>query len=780
MHRRQEAQSLREVLLQLARARGGAGAETPVARLVTELASPWVDACHRDKFGNLWLIRKPRREASGPRIMLAAHMDEIGWLVSGIENGGFLRLRPLGGPDVATYLGHEVVVENREGQSFPGIVGTKPPHITRADEYRRFPDVEALFVDVGMGEAEVRKHIQIGDIVYPAVEPWEVGDGRVTSKSLDNRASVATVLWALRLLQGRDTGAEVVAVATTQEELGMRGARTAATGIEPDLAIALDVGFGLQPGVDRWTGLKLGKGPALTAGPNIHPGLRQALLDTARRIRVETQVEVAAGSTGTDAWMIQVASEGIPTALLSLPLRYMHSAAELVDVGDLEESARLLAEFIASIGPEWRRSRPRWLTGGAETEAKGGIHAEAVHEGEGEDDGPCGADSADDANHAGEKPSAGEPRAEESSAEQSARLASRLSKIALPAAERGLAHRLVSNLADLSELRGTSGAEAPVRDWILDHLPEGVDEVFIDSMGNILVARGLGRPGPRVMVDAHMDEVGLIVQGVDEDGLLHIDQIGGIDPRVLPAQRVLVGPRALPGVIGNKPIHLRKGEERSRAPQYDNLYVDIGAKDKDAAEKLVQPGETITFATRFDVMGDGLVKGKALDDRGGCAILLELLAEDWPFPFFAAFTVQEEVGLRGAQVAAQQILPDIGVALETTICADLPDVPDHGQATRLGAGPAISFQDRASVADRGLVELIQKAAAGEGIPWQWRRTLGGGNDAGAIQQRAGGARTCSISIPCRYIHTPACLLAVTDMVNTYRLARAFLRALPAE
>ncbi|MBE3577732.1 MAG: M20/M25/M40 family metallo-hydrolase [Limnochordales bacterium] len=774
MQRRREAQSLRELLLELARARGGAGAETPVARLVTKLAAPWVDACHRDQLGNLWLIRRPRREAAGPRIMLAAHMDEIGWLVSSIEDGGFLRLRPLGGPDVATYLGHEVLVENREGRLFPGIVGTKPPHITRADEYRRFPEAEALFVDVGLSEAEVRQHIQVGDIVYPAVEPWELGEGRITAKSLDNRASVATVLWALRLLQDRDTAAEVVAVATVQEELGMRGARVAATSIEPDLAIALDVGFGLQPGVDRWTGIRLGKGPALTVGPNIHPGLRQALLDTARRIRVETQVEVAAGSTGTDAWLIQVAGRGIPTALLSLPLRYMHSAVELVDVGDLEETARLLAEFIVNAGPEWRRTRPRWLTGGEGAAA--GIAAAAVHQ----DGTGKSADEAGDAGKAGEEGDAAEHPAEDPSADRSARIAAGLARIDLDAAGHELARRLVAHLAELSELRGPSGAEAPVREWLLDHLPREVDEVFIDSMGNLLVARGLGRPGPRVMVDAHMDEVGLIVQGVDDDGLLRIDQIGGIDPRVLPAQRVLVGPRALPGVIGVKPIHLRKGEERSRAPQYENLYVDIGAKDKDAAEKLVQPGETITFATRFELIGNGLVKGKALDDRGGCAILLELLAEDWPFPFFAAFTVQEEVGLRGAQVAAEEILPDVGLALETTICADLPDVPGHGQATHLWGGPAISFQDRASVADRELVELIEKVAAREGIPWQWRRALGGGNDAGAIQQRAGGARTCSISIPCRYIHTPACLLSVVDMVNTYRLARAFLRALATE
>lgn len=781
LQRRREAQSLRELLLELARARGGAGAERSIARLITELAAPWVDACHADRLGNLWLIRKPRREVSGPRIMLAAHMDEVGWLVSGIEDGGFLRLRPLGGPDVATYLGHEVVVENREGRLFPGIVGTKPPHITRADEYCRFPEAEALFVDVGMGEAEVRKYIQVGDIVYPAVEPWEMGDGRVTSKSLDNRASVATVLWALRLLQGRETAAEVVAVATVQEELGMRGARVAATKIEPDLAIALDVGFGLQPGVDRWTGLTLGKGPALTVGPNIHPGLRQALLDTARRIRVETQVEVAAGSTGTDAWLIQVAGRGIPTALLSLPLRYMHSAVELVDVGDLEETARLLAEFIATAGPEWRRTRPRWLTGGTgASQQNTSASVAAVQENDNlTGAGNTGAGDARKAEDADEETAADEPAAAES-ATRSARIAARLVETGLAAADRELACRLVANLARLSELRGPSGAETPVREWILDHLPWDVDEVFIDSIGNLLVARGLGRPGPRVMVDAHMDEVGLIVQGVDDDGLLHIDQIGGIDPRVLPAQRVLVGARALPGVIGVKPIHLRKGEERSRAPQYENLYVDIGVKDKDAAEKLVQPGETITFATRFDLMGDGLVKGKALDDRAGCAVLLGLLAEDWPFPFFAAFTVQEEVGLRGAQVAAEQILPDVGLALEATICADLPDVPDHGQATRLGGGPALSFQDRASVADRGLVALIQQVAARERIPWQWRRTLGGGNDAGAIQQRAGGARTCSISIPCRYIHTPACLLAVTDMVNTYRLARAFLRALATE
>lgn len=748
MARGEELQYLADVLLRLAGVRAAAGQERAVADAIEETARPWIDESRRDSFGNLWLIRRSRREAGGPRVMLSAHMDEIAWLVRAVEKGGFLRLSPLGGVDAATYVGHEVVVVTEQGELLPGIVGTKPPHLTREEEYRRFPEPESLFVDLGLSEEEARRRVKVGDVVYPSVLPARIGEGRVTGKALDNRASVATMLWALRLLRGRDHQAEIFAVATVQEELGMRGARTAATAIAPDIAIAIDVGFGLQPGVDRWhgPGLKLGGGPAITAGPNLHPGLRQALLDTARRIRVETQEEVAPGSTGTDAWYIQVAGEGIPVALLSLPLRYMHSAVELAALSDLEETARLLAEFLAGVGPEWKRRRPGWVVGATATTpelpplvAAGGSTAGAA-----------------------------EGRATAATGDGEGDLTLR----------DDLAGRLVQTLGALSELRGPSGDEAEVRQWLMERLPKDVDEVFVDTMGNLLVAKGLNRPGPRVMVDAHMDEVGLIVKGVDDDGFLRVGALGGIDPRVLPAQRVLVGSTGLLGVIGTKPVHLKKGEERSKAPELDDLYVDIGVAGRVEAEKLVRPGDTITFATRFQPVGNGLVKGKALDDRGGVALLLHLLAEEWEFPFFAAFTAQEETGLRGAQVAADQIRPDFGLALETTICADLPDVPGHGQATRLGGGPAVSFQDRASVADPALVALIQKVAARENIAWQWRRALGGGNDAGAIQQRAGGARTCTLSIPCRYLHTPASLLAVSDMVKTYQLARAFLRELP--
>lgn len=223
-----------------------------------------------------------------------------------------------------------------------------------------------------------------------------------------------------------------------------------------------------------------------------------------------------------------------------------------------------------------------------------------------------------------------------------------------------------------------------------------------------------------------------------------------------------------------KPIHLKKRDERRNAPAMEDLYIDIGAADREAAARLVKPGEFVSFATEFGPMGDGLLKGKALDDRAGVALLLQLLRQDWPFPFFAAFTVQEEVGLRGAQVAAAEVEPDWALVLEATTCADIPDVPPSGEATRLGDGPALSFRDGTAVVQPDWYEWAARVAGEAQVPFQWKRTTRGGNDAGALQRRAGSRPVLSLSVPCRYLHTPVCVLSVADLGWTYRLARALL------
>jgi len=333
-------------------------------------------------------------------------------------------------------------------------------------------------------------------------------------------------------------------------------------------------------------------------------------------------------------------------------------------------------------------------------------------------------------------------------------------------------------LRELSEAVGVSGDEGGVRAVVLDAVREHVDEVKIDTMGNVLTfKRGTGRKRLRVMLDAHMDEVGLMVVGYDGDGFLKVRPVGGIDPRLLPGTPLQVGPEHIPGVIGVKPIHLLREEESEKVPRIEDLVVDIGAKSKDEAKRLAPIGTYITFATRFRELGP-TVSGKAFDDRAGCAVLVELLRGGrFRFDLHAAFTVQEEVGLRGAQVAAYTIEPDCAFALEGTVADDIPKDKDVSPTTELGKGPAITVMDNSFIADRRLVRLLTGTAEKLGIPYQFKQPGIGGTDAGAIHRVRAGVPSATVAVPCRYIHSPVALLSLEDFDNTVRLMRESLSRL---
>ena len=254
-------------------------------------------------------------------------------------------------------------------------------------------------------------------------------------------------------------------------------------------------------------------------------------------------------------------------------------------------------------------------------------------------------------------------------------------------------------MKELSEAVGVSGDEGNVRAILLDTVREHVDDVSVDTMGNVLAfKRGTGQRRLRVMLDAHMDEIGLMVAGYDKDGFLRVRAVGGIDPRLMPGTTLQIGPEHIPGVVGVKPIHLLREAEGQKIPKLEDLVVDIGAKSKDEAKKLAPLGTYATFATQFRELGP-TVSGKAFDDRAGCAVLVELLrGERFRFDLYAAFTVQEEVGLRGARVAAYSIEPDCAFALEGTIADDIPTDKDVSPTTELGKGPAITMMDRSFIA----------------------------------------------------------------------------------
>ncbi|MCY0869438.1 MAG: M20/M25/M40 family metallo-hydrolase, partial [Firmicutes bacterium] len=319
----------RECLVRLCEVPGPSADEDAVAAFVKARAADLTDACETDALGNLTLLRRGSDE-QGARIMLAAHMDEISLLVQRIDDRGFVQMSAAGGFDPRTLLGQEVVVHGRE--QVRGVIGAKPPHLTSPAERKKAVPLKDLFVDFGMPAPRVRELVRVGDRVTLHRETRALIGERISGKAMDDRASVVAMLLCLEELARLQVGAHTHAVATVQEEIGCKGARVAAHGLNPDLAIAIDVCHGDSPGVPDDLTFKLGEGPVLTCGPHIHPKLFERLQAVAQRENIPVQVEYEPGATSTDADPIAIAKEGIPTALVSIPLRYMHTSVETVDL----------------------------------------------------------------------------------------------------------------------------------------------------------------------------------------------------------------------------------------------------------------------------------------------------------------------------------------------------------------------------------------------------------------------------------------------------------------
>ena len=332
-------------------------------------------------------------------------------------------------------------------------------------------------------------------------------------------------------------------------------------------------------------------------------------------------------------------------------------------------------------------------------------------------------------------------------------------------------------LKTLSELNGTSGAEGSIRDFLRQQLESFVDTIVIDKMGNLIATKNAHLPGPKIMLAAHMDEVALMITEITSDGYLKFQPVGGIDARILVSKPVQIN-ETLVGVIGAKAIHLQKPSERKRALPFDKLYIDIGAKSKEDAAGKVKLGDYAYFMTKCEPFGEGLYKGKAFDDRVGCALLVELLKKDYAFPLVAAFTVQEEIGLRGAKVAAYHVAPDFAIVLEGTVAADVSDREEEGWVTELGKGPACSLMDRTTLYSPKLVQWVVNLAREKGIPLQFRRGTSGGNDAGSIHISKAGIPTIVLSIPCRYIHSCVSVISEHDYAACFKLVQELLADLP--
>jgi endoglucanase len=329
-------------------------------------------------------------------------------------------------------------------------------------------------------------------------------------------------------------------------------------------------------------------------------------------------------------------------------------------------------------------------------------------------------------------------------------------------------------LKELTSFAGVSGGEKEVRNAIMNELRSMGVPFETDVLGNVIARKG--EKGPKVLVDAHMDEVGLMIVHIEKNGFLRFRSIG-VPVSVMVSKRVFIGKDRVPGVIGAKAIHLQQPKERETVIPLDQLFIDIGAKSKEEAEKKVKIGDYAVFDTEFEELSPGIVKAKALDDRIGCALIFEILREEWEnLQLYAVFATQEEIGLRGARVAAYRVKPDMGIALEGTVCADIPLADKDSYATKIGEGAAISFMDRGSIASRSMKEQLMRLAKENGIPVQFREATSGGNDAGAIQAAHAGCPVASISVPCRYIHTPFSLASMSDFKAARDLLIAFLRS----
>lgn len=330
-------------------------------------------------------------------------------------------------------------------------------------------------------------------------------------------------------------------------------------------------------------------------------------------------------------------------------------------------------------------------------------------------------------------------------------------------------------LKDLCLLNGTSGREEAVRNYIIEKIKDKC-EYSVDALGSVIAfKKGRKAPDKKVLVAAHTDEVGFIVTDITDDGYLRFAPVGGIDAAVVLGRRVDIN--GIKGVVGAKAVHLLSDDEKKNEPAFDKLAIDIGAADKAEAEKAVSLGDCAYFASDYCEFGDGFIKSKALDDRIGCMLMIELINSDLEYDTYFCFNVQEEVGLRGSGCSAYAVKPDVGVILESTTAADIDGVTGGDKCCVLGKGPVVSFMDGRTIYDKQIFDLAFEVAKENNIKIQTKTKIAGGNDAGTIQKSGAGCRVAAVSLPCRYIHSGSSVVKIGDIEETRRFLPLFLSKL---
>ena len=343
-------------------------------------------------------------------------------------------------------------------------------------------------------------------------------------------------------------------------------------------------------------------------------------------------------------------------------------------------------------------------------------------------------------------------------------------------------------LESISNAPGVSGGEEAVRAILAAYARDKVDSLEIDPMGSLVAriapqasngAARRRRAGPHVMLCAHMDEVGLMITAIEKEGRARSRRVGGIDPRILPGQAFRIGPSGVRAVVGSLPPHLVSRPDREKVTAAEDLYLDLGARSREEAEAKIGVGDFAVFDTTYEAWGS-VRKGKAFDDRAGCAVLASLIQKRPPVPVTAVWSVQEEVGLRGATAAARRVGPDLAIVLEGTASGEAPGAPRDEQYPAMGRGPALTVQDRSLMAHARLLDAIQGAAKRHRLPTQWKRPGIGGTDAGRIAVSGTGVPSAVVSVVCRYIHAPAAYLDVRDAQHTVSLVWRTLESLRKE
>ena len=330
-------------------------------------------------------------------------------------------------------------------------------------------------------------------------------------------------------------------------------------------------------------------------------------------------------------------------------------------------------------------------------------------------------------------------------------------------------------LKDLCLLNGTSGDEVRVRDYIINEIKE-YSTYEVDNLGSVIAyKKGKKKPNKTVCINAHMDEVGFIITGITSDGYLRFAPVGGIDTKVCLDRAVTVGENRINGVIADKAYHLLEDSEKDKAPSFDKLLIDIGAKSETEAQSVVSLGDFAYFESDYTELGNGYIKAKAIDDRIGCMLMIELIKSELEYDTVFCFNVQEEVGLRGSKCTSFAVGADISIILEATTAADLDGVTGADRVCVLGNGGVVSFMDNRTIYDRELYKLAMNTASENNIPVQTKTAVAGGNDAGSIQTSGKGAKVMALSLPCRYIHSPSSVVKKSDIDNTRKLLKEILK-----